>query len=103
MTTDRLRTALDQLKTLLSTASNDDELALGADAARVESDQRAPLHSCQALVSQIEHYLRYPDTDAEIDALIEATKVQMARFGAEYPKLTKVLSEVVAILGNVGL
>jgi ABC-type transporter Mla subunit MlaD len=89
MTQDHLQQALSELQAALDT--------------NAEQTPPAELDNIQGLIQQIEQQLAYPDTDAEIDTLLNQVRTHATGLEATHPKVSAILQQLIAILNNMGL
>jgi uncharacterized coiled-coil DUF342 family protein len=89
MTEDHLKQALTDLQEALNT--NETQLS---------SESVADVN---ALIKSIEQQLSYPDTDAEIDTLLDEIKGKATSLEVTHPKVAAVLQQVLTILNSMGL
>lgn len=89
MTQDHLKQALSDLQTAL---------AAGTDA-----DTPPDLEEIKGIIQSIERQLAYPDTDAEIDTLLETIKGKATSLEVTHPKVAAVLQQMLSIMNNMGL
>ena len=91
MTQDHLKQALSDLQSAL---------AAGTDA---DTDTPPDLEDINRIIQSIEQQLSYPDTDAEIDTLLETIKAKATSLEVTHPKVAAVLQQVLFIMNNMGL
>lgn len=84
----------------LKQALNDLQEALAAGPAQGSNHD---LDELNTLIKNIEQQLAYPDTDAEIDTLLETIKGKATSLEVTHPKVSAVLQQVITILNNMGL
>lgn len=89
MTEDHLKQALTDLQSALAVNADDQNAEALAD--------------INSIIQSIEQQLAYPDTDAEIDTLLETIKGKATSLEVTHPKVATVLQQLLSILNNMGV